>query len=305
MSAFQEYLLELDSLLKVGDRERVSILEEVHDHLIESAERLSASTLPLSLTEARSISAFGSPSLIAGTFNAVAGGKAMRRVPIINFFSGLIVVVSFLATAINQPQTTLQATISQQVAFFISVIAFQIALIAGVCGLFRALASWSNSESSGSHRAQVRRCAIISLLALVCGVVALTTNFIFDVYRVTDTNRVALTIGSASMFMSAGVGLFYALTLQVNEGDEDRVIQSTQDRNLLSLGASALHLVRRFPVLSCSSVTALSVVWVMAHAESPSFFAAYPWGVAQAIAVVTGFLFLGPKLGLRGDAEPV
>jgi len=227
----------------------------------------------------------------------------MRRAPIITFVSGLMVVTSFLIAVINQPNTSNQATISQQVSFFISVIAFQIALTAGVCGLSRALASWSNSESSGGHRAQVRRCAIISLLALECGVVALTTNFIFDVYRVTDTNRVAFTIGSAAMLMSAGVGLFYALTLQVNEGDEDQVLHSTQDRNVLSLGESALHLVRRFPVLSCSSVTALSVVWVMAHAESTSFFAAYPWGVAQAIAVVTGFLFLGPKLGVRGHSE--
>ena len=304
MSAIEEYLRDLDALLNVGRRERATILEEVHDHLIQAAQRLSDSTIPLSLAESTSISAFGSPALIAGRFNAVAGGKAMRRVPMINFLSGMIVVLSFLITAVNQPHTNLQATISQQVSFFTSVIAFQVALVAGLCGLFRALASWSTSESSGSQRAQVRRCAIISLVALMSGVVALTTNFVFAAIRGTGTNRIAFIMGSIAMLISAGVGLFYTFTLQVNDGDEDQVLHSIQDHEFLTLGESALNLIRRFPVLSCSSVTALSVVWVMAHAESTSFFAAYPWGVAQAIAVVIGFLVLGSKLGLQGDREP-
>lgn len=304
MSAIEEYIRDLDALLNVGRRERATILEEVRDHLIQSAQRLSDSSIALSLAESTSISAFGSPALIAGRFNAVAGGKAMRRVPMINFLSGMIVVLSFLITAVNQPHTNLQATISQQVSFFTSVIAFQVALVAGLCGLFRALASWSTSESSGSQRAQVRRCAIISLVALMSGVVALTTNFVFAANRGTGTNRIAFIMGSIAMLISAGVGLFYTFTLQVNDGDEDQVLHSILGHKFLTLGESALNLIRRFPVLSCSSVTALSVVWVMAHAESTSFFAAYPWGVAQAIAVVIGFLVLGSKLGLRGDREP-
>jgi hypothetical protein len=213
--------------------------------------------------------------------------------------SGLLVIVSFLLVGINQPKMIAPATIEVQISFFIAVIAFQVALVAGACCASRALATWRTSATSGSSRLYVRRCTVISMTALLSGVLAMTANFIFDIDRGARVNKLALILGASSMFIAAGVGLLTALRLKVNPTYEDVEVSTTPSNIVFTLGDSAIKVVSRYPILSCIFITSVATAWIMTHAETPRFAGALPWGIAEAVSVITGFLLLGPTLELR------
>ena len=299
MNAIDKYLAELDSLLNVDRKSRTAILEEVRDHLLESTEKQSAGGISRLQTESNSISTFGSPILIAGHFNAAFGAKAVRRAPVIAIASGLLVVVSFLVVAVNQPKVITQATTELQISFFLAVIAFQVAVIAGVCSASRVMATWRTSATSGSSRLYVRRCTVMSMTALLSGVFAMTANFIFEIIRGSYINKLALILGGISMFVAASVGLLNALRLKVNPDFEDAETSVVPAYIVFSLGDSVLEVVRRFPILSCLFVTSIATAWTMRHTEATTFTGSLPWGIAEAASVVVGFLLLGPTLELR------
>ena len=299
MNTIDKYLAELDSLLSVDRKSRTAILEEVHDHLLESTEKQSARGISRLEMESNAISTFGSPVLIARHFNAAFGAKAVRRAPIIAIASGLLVVLSFLITAINQPKVTTQATTESQISFFLAVIAFQIAIVAGACGASRALSMWRTSATSGSSRLYVRRCTVTSMTALLSGVIAMTANFIFDINRGARTNKLALILGASSMFIVASVGLLNVLRLKVNPADEDAEASTTPAHVVFTLGDIVIKVVRRYPIPSCVFITSIATAWTMTHAETKTFTGSWPWGIAEAVSVIAGFLLLGPTLGLR------
>ena len=299
MSTIDNYLAELDSLLNVDRKSRTTILEEVRDHLLESTERRSIRGISRLQTESNAISTFGSPDLIAGHFNAAFGAKAVRRAPMIAIVSGLLVVISFLIAAINQPKVIAQATIEVQISFFLAVIAFQVAIVAGACGASRALATWRTSATSGSSRSYIWRCTVISMTALLSAVFAMTANFIFDFARDSHVNKLALILGASSMFIAAGVGLFNVLRLRVNSAYEDVEASVSPAHIVFTFGDSTIKVVRRFPAPSCLIATSFATAWIMTHAETPTFTGALPWGIAEAVSVLAGFLLLGPTLGLR------
>ncbi len=299
MSEIEEYLNDLSARLKVGRKKRDEILEEVRDHLLQSVESLSAHESSSMDAESQAVTAFGPLTLIASQFNADAGAKATRRAPIIALTTGASVVAVFLLAVINQPKTTALANLPQQITFFLSVIAFQFALVAGVCGLSRSVATWKTSASSGTGRAYVKRCITVSMIALSIGTATMAANFIFDMHRGTPRSGMVLTVGASSMVLVAVIGLTSVIKLPVNSSSENLDLHSSHPRALFEIGESTINLVRRFPFLSSLFTVLAASAWVMAHAESSTFIGAFPWGIAEAISVIAGFLFLGRTLGLR------
>jgi hypothetical protein len=295
----EKYLTELDARLNVGHKERVAILNEVHDHLLESVQRFSTNGKSRIQAESEAVSAFGSLPLIVSQFNANAGAKAMRRAPAISVTAGVAVVALFLLAVIGQPNSIAPATVYQQVTFFLSVISFQFYIVAGACGLFRALAIWNTSPSLGRGRAYVRRCVVISMTALMVGILTMSANFILEVHRTTPMHRVPLIFGALSMFLAAGGGLLSSIKLRVNPSFENLEVNSIQPHLLFTLGESALNVIRRYPVRSVAVATIVATAWVMFHAENSSLVGALPWGIAEAVFVLCGFFFLGPALELR------
>lgn len=299
MTKVEEYLTELSDLLNVGRKKRTEILEEVRDHLLQSVQNLSHDESSLMRSEMDALTAFGPPILIASQFNAEAGAKAMRRAPLIAITSGASVVISFLIAVINQPKTTAPANLPQQITFFLSVIAFQFALLTGLFGLTRTLSTWKTSVSSGAGRTYVKNCITFSMSALTIGAVSMAANFFFDAHQGTPRSRDFLLIGALLMTIVAVVGLTSSIKLHVNASCENIAMCSDQPRALIKIWESIINLVRRFPFSSLLFGTVTASAWVILHAETSTFVGALPWGVAEAVAVVAGFLFLGPILGLR------
>jgi hypothetical protein len=299
MTAIDAYVADLASRLRVGRRTRATLLDEVRDHLTDSAEHAIAAGSTHDRAETDAVDAFGSTALVARQFNAAAGVRAMRRAPLIAIVAGSSVVAGFLAAAIPQPTTTQQATPPMQVTFFFAVLALQVAITAGACGASRVLAVWRSSATSGYHRAFVRRCTIISVAALAGGVMSLIVNFVLDLRQAPHAEGAALAAGAAVMILAAATGLVTALRLQVNAADNDTEAHNAESPRLYRVGEATIAVVHRYPITSCAIVTLAAAAWAMSHAEAPSFLAALPWGIAEALAVVVAFVALGPILGLR------
>lgn len=301
MSGVERYVADLGSRLNVGTRGRARILTEVADHLDDAIERRVQSGQPRDRAATEALAAFGSPRLIARQFNAEAGARAMRRAPVFAFAAGLAVFAGFVVAGTTQPQsaTPTNASLATQIAFFVSVLAFQVAIVAGTCAASRALFWWRSSEGRGADRQFVRRCAVISTSALGVAAAGWATTMGLAINDFAVPNRATLLLGAIVMVCSAGIAIAATLRLQVNPTDADGDAPVETGRRLgFGSGELVIGFVRRHPVASCSAVAALSVVPAMSHAET-TVAGALPWGLMQAAAVVLGFIVLGPSLGLR------
>jgi hypothetical protein len=301
MTSIDRFVADFAAHLRVGRRRRTAIVEEVRDHLVDAAEaRARRFGEPRDRAEDAAVAAFGSPAVIARRFNAAAGARAMRRAPFVGVLAGAGVVVGFLGAAAPQPHTTHQATAAMQVTFFVGVLAFQVAIVAGVCGAARAAAVWQRSASSAVDRAFVRRCMTVSMLALWIGVLGVTTNFVLHARRSADANGIALAAGAVAMICVATAGLLALVRLDVNPDDDDVTTPTDGEWSaLLRAGDSVMRVVNRHPMVSCAAATIAATTWAMFQAEAPSVTAALPWGVGEAVTVVAAFVLLGPTLGLR------
>jgi hypothetical protein len=299
MTAIDVFVSDLGARLRFGGRARRSVLDEVRDHLNDSADRSEAAGSTRERAEATAVVVFGSAELLARHFNAAAGARAMRRAPLVALAAGASVVVGFVVAAAPQPRTARPATPTQQVTFFLAVVALQVAITAGFCGGARVLAVWRSAAASGPARAFVRRCILVSMVALVAGVASLALNFVLDARRSSLAHRGALAIGAAVMIVGAAAGLVTARRLRVNASDEDDGVRGAESPPLLRAGDTTITLVHHHPVVACGAVMLAASAWAMSRAEAASVIAALPWGAGEAAAVVLGFVVLGPLLGLR------
>ena len=71
---------------------------------------------------------------------------------------------------------------------------------------------------------------------------------------------------------------------------------------LLGFGERCIGLVRRHPIVSCTTIAAFSIFPAMSHAET-TLPGSLSWGLIQAATVVLGFVVLGPTLRLRSSDE--
>jgi uncharacterized membrane protein len=299
MTGVERYLAELGSRLNVGTHGRARILTEVADHLDDAIAHRVQSGQRRNQAETETLNAFGSPRLIARQFNAAAGSRAMRRAPIVAIAAGIGVFSGFVFAGTTQPlsATPTNAALATQIAFFVSVLAFEVAVVAGVCAASRALSVWQLSAARGADRAFVRHCAIVSTGALGVAATGWATTMALAVNHFTAPNRATLLVGALVMALSAGSAIVAALRLRVNPMDVDGDAPD-DTTGLFGIGELVIGCVRRYPVASCAAAAALSVVPAMSHAET-TVAGALPWGAVQAVAVVFGFVVLGPSLELR------
>lgn len=296
MNAIDQYIAELSSCLHVGRQDRVRIVAEVRDHLDDAAEHRVRSG---ARREQAAIEAFGPASTIATHFNAEAGTRAMRRAPIVVFNAGAAVFVGLLVAGRAQPRPAVPMTalLATQVSFFVAVLAFQVAVAAGICAASRAIAWYRTPTARADDRQFVRRAATISTTALGIAAAAWVTTLGIAVDRLAHPNAAAALIGGAIMLGAATLAITWTRHLRFNPSDNSVAVYSDPP-GIVAVGERAIAVVRRHPVVSCTVIAALSVWPAMAHAET-TFTGALPWGIAQAAAVIIAFIVLGPALGLR------
>jgi hypothetical protein len=247
----------------------------------------------------QALTAFGPAPALATQLNAEAGARAMRRAPVVAFTAGLTVFAGLIVAGRTQPHSAvpMQAMLATQVSFFVAVLAFQVAVVAGVCAASRALAVWRTPAARGDDRAFVRRCTTISTGALGVAATGWAVTLGLALDRLSDPNWVGAAVGGAVMIGAAAVAIATTQRLRMNASDAVIGAHPNTD-GMFGLAEQAIGLVRRHPVVSCVTVAALSAWPAMAHAET-TFTGALPWGVSQAATVVLAFVVLGPALGLR------
>jgi hypothetical protein len=142
MSSIDQYIAELASCLRVGGSRRLRILVEVRDHLDDATAHRERAGERHDGAVLHALETFGPPSMIATQFNADAGTRAMRRAPIVAFVAGVAVFVGLLVAGKSQPRPAapMNAILATQISFFVAVLAFQVAVVAGLCAASRAVA---------------------------------------------------------------------------------------------------------------------------------------------------------------------
>ena len=297
MTGIDAYIRDLDTRLHVGRHRRAAILDEVRDHLTESAGAAIRGGVTPVQAEADAVTAFGLPQDMARQFNAAAGARAMRRAPMVASLTGAVVVAVFLSVAVSQPRSDHPASVDTQVTFFAAVLGFQIALVAGVRAASRAAAAWRTSATSGDDRSLVRRSAIISMSALCAGTLALTANFALVTRHTAHTNSAAFAAGGVALILAAVTGLVMTVRLGINPDDIDSH-SARRTPQALTLGESVIARVYPHPIVACTAATIAATTWAMNGSET-AFPASVWWGGAEGITVIAAFILLGPLLGLR------
>ncbi len=299
MSAIENYVSELALCLRIGHRGNARILAEVRDHLDDATDRRVRSGMDGDEAVAAAIAAFGPPAIIATQMNAEAGTRAMRRAPVVSFTAGVAVFAGLVLAARAQPRPPLpiDASLATQVSFFVAVLAFQVAVVAGVCAASRAVAGARAPIVRGDDRQFVRRAATVSTAALGLAAVSWAITLGNGIDRLAHPDTAAAVLGVSIMLGAAIVAIGTTCRLRVNSAD-DTDDAPADPLLLFNLGEQLVAVVRRHPVSSCAVVAALSVWPAMTHAET-SFAGALPWGITQAAAVVVAFIVLGPVLELR------
>ena len=302
MSQIDEYVAELSAGLHVPARRSRRIVAEVRDHLDDAVARAQSTdqTLtPLAELTASVIADFGAAPALAAQFNAQAGTAAMRRGPVMAAAGGVGVFGGFLLAGTTQAHSTspTDATPLTQIVFFVAVVCFEVAFVAGVCAAARAVAWWDASVASSPDRDMVRRCSLVSTGALSLAAAAWCAAMALATGQLVQPNVATLVLGGTVMLVSAAAGFVGVFRLSMNLQDEPA---SARERSggRLGLAERSLDVVRRHPIPSCLVFAGLTAVPAITHAET-TLRGAVPWGLAQAASVVVGFVLLGPLLELR------
>jgi hypothetical protein len=298
MTEIDTYLTELAARLRVGGRARRRILTEVRDHLDDATDRERLGEDPDGAA-VRALDAFGPAPALATQLNAETGVRAMRCGPWVAFAAGFTVFAGLFVAGSMQPHAAVptKAILATQISFFVAILAFQVAVVAGICAAARVLAVWRAPAASAHDRAFVRGCVAVSTGALGVAATGWMITLGVALNRMNDPNRAAAVVGGIIM-MSGAVGAIVT-TRRLRMNVSDNVTGAQPDPGtLFGLAERSIEVVRRHPVVSCTAVAALSAWPAMAHAET-TFTGALPWGVIQAATVVLAFVVLGPAPGLR------
>ncbi len=154
----------------------------------------------------------------------------MRRAPFVAFTAGLVVFAGLLVAGKTQPaQVPMDATLATQVSFFVAVLAFQVAVVAGICAASRALALWHSPTPRGRDRQFVRRCATISTGALGVAAEGWATTLVVALNRLHHPNSAAALLGT-TILIGAAVAPTYRL--RVNAADDPLSSEANPKRHL-------------------------------------------------------------------------
>jgi hypothetical protein len=292
-AALDAYLGELERRLRVGHARRVRAIEEARDHLAEfdlGDDELAAA-----------IERFGSPSVVARSFNAGHSTRVLRRAPALGVLIGASIFLS-AAIAARSSATPWRAPTAAVVLFSSAVVAAQLALAAGLILCGRLAASVGERTISERESRLARRSALLLYVSEAAAALLLVATIVVDVV-VHGPVRGELVVGLGALLLCGAVGLGAAwrygrfTPTSVGPLDEESVPAPSR------FAWRAFDLVQRRPALSCALVAGLAAVGSANHAET-SLLWSLPWALGQAVVVVVAFVGLRGWLGLaREDVE--
>jgi hypothetical protein len=299
VTTVESYLGALSAALSVPPRERRRIVAEARDHLVDDMAARERTGATPKAAAAAALEAFGPPVDIARRFNALAGTRDARRATIALGTSGAIVAAGFLFGAAQQAGArSVAAPLWLPVLFFAARVAFEIALVSGLCAAAHALAFGPAVVVSSRDRRAVRQAVTTGTAALCLAAIGLVATLLaaLDRYGVSDASR--LVAGAVVVAIAIPIA---TIAQRRFKGNDDNDNSEALPSGAYMVGERSLAVVRRHPVMACGVVATASMITAMSSAES-TVPVALGWGIAQAACVITAFLWLGPGLGLRRDA---
>jgi hypothetical protein len=291
------YLADLAACLHVPRHRRRRILDEVRDHLDDSAVSLLSEGLTAAEAEERAIASFGPADVVAAQFNRQEAAAFTRVAPVLMVACGLTVLGGFALATLLQPTGNgpAPAPLLRQIAFFIGVLGAQFAVVAGVRAVSRVAAGW-RTPPCGNDVRLVRRAGAVFVGGLLATVLGWSVALLHVEHVRHDVRLVPLTAGLVAMIAGAVAAAAFVLrriSTAAAPADERPLAPGW-----LAVGERVIAWCGRRPWLTCGLVTLASSAAAMRHAET-TLIGALPWGLAEAVAVVAGYVALGPALELR------
>jgi hypothetical protein len=300
MSPIDAFLHELEASLRLHPRRRATVVAEVRDHFDDAVAHHLAAGMARDAAERQAVADFGPVATVAGPANAAAGTVAMRRAPLVAGAVGALVVVGLVLAAqggAQRAQLTGARAVVGPVAFFAGAIAIELAFVSGLCAASRVLSSWRRAEAPSADRSFVLHHSARAA-AFAGGAGGLWAISVQNGPIHQGGWRHGAVLGGLALIVGGLVLATLLLPrLRINRHDEATAGDAAPSP-VLALGERAIAVVRRHPVPSCALVAVVAGAGAMSHAET-SVLAALPWGIGQALAVVVGYVWLGPSLGLR------
>ena len=300
MSDLDDYLAAVSDRLHVPRARRQRILDEVRDHLADATTGLEARGITVADARRQAIAAFGPPGQLAREFNAQAATATMRRTPVVIGAGGIAVALGFglAAAALPHPSTAPPAGISAQILFFVAIVAFQCAAVAGMRAASLVAARWRAASAPPADREVVRRAATICAAGLVVAASAWLGAMSVRTGGGSLIREAGTVVGVVLMVFGALAAVSFAARHRAELADAVGSPIPAPSGLIAGSGERVIDLAQAYPVVTCVVTAGLAAASAMSYAET-TVLGAVPWGLGEAAAVVAGFVLLGPSLGLR------
>ncbi len=307
MTDLDDYLAAVSDRLHVSRARRQRILDEVRGHLADATTDLEARGIPVADARRQAIAAFGQPGQLAREFNAQAATATMRRTPVVIGASGIAVASGFAlaAASLPHPSTAPLAGIAAQILFFVAIVAFQCAAVAGMRAASLVAARWRAASTPPADRDVVRRAASICAVGLAVAASAWLVAMSVRTGGGSLLREAGTVVGVLLMLVGALAAVSFAVGHRAEPADADGSPIPAPSGRIVGSGERVIDLARAHPVVTCIVTAGVAAASAMSHAET-TVLGGVTWGLGEAAAVVAGFVLLGPTLGLRdGQADAI
>jgi hypothetical protein len=300
MTDIDGYLAAMSNCLHVPRARRRRILDETRDHLADATTNLEARGISVADARRQAIAAFGSPGQLAREFNAQAATATMRRTPVVIGAGGIAVASGFVlaAATLPHPSTAPPAGISAQILFFVAIVAFQCAAVAGLRAASLVAARWRDASAAPADRGLVRRAATICAAGLVVAASAWLLAMSVRTGGGSLLRETGTVVGVLLIVVGALVAVTFAVRHRAEPADGQGSAIPVPSGVIAGSGERVVELARAYPVITCIVTACVAAASAMSRAET-TVLGALPWGLGEAAAVVAAFALLGPSLGLR------
>jgi hypothetical protein len=296
MSITDQFLCDLTSALHVGRRYRARVVAEIREHLADATEAHSAAGRPD--PERLAVEAIGTPTVLADRFNTEAATRRLLRGPW--WAAGAIAVV---AAGVIVPMlgpirgANMAAPGFAQALFFAAVVAVQVAAVAVCRGACLATVVRRNPHADRLDEKVLNQAMRVSIAATA------TASTLWVAVLLSAEHRGALAGGR---FLVTGIALLTSGVVGavvMGRPTWTAVASEPSETDLAPTGSvffgeRAFGFVQQRPFFSTVAAALVAAGFTMWHAET-TLSGSVPWGIAEIVSVVAGFVLLGSFLGLR------
>lgn len=302
MNDVDRFLDEFTAALRTGRRYRVRVVAEIREHLADAVDAYSAAG---ELHPDRlAIDAIGTSVALAERFNAVAATRRRLRAP---WWSAAALVAlaggALISLVGHTPRPDVAAPAFAQIVFFATALAAQVAVLAAGRGVSLSIALRRDPHPPQVDETTLSRATHVSIAASAVAAVGWVVALVSAAHRGAISGGSNLAVGIT--LLAVGVASSAVAVLRGTRITDNAELgeSATWGPAPGFIGERIVAFARRHPTGTAVATSAIAAAFAMWHAET-TLSGSLVWGVAEMVAVVAGFVLLGPHLGLRGPTTP-